>query len=899
MTKQIYGGYDVSKNATALGKRTVQSIDGTALFDEKGNMDLDGYTEEELDNIISVLPLSHYGTHNYLPAGVSGDFVGAAESYYRRTKQFLENDGTLVVLRPGTNGSTTGLYYSYVPDIVNAISLTGSVNTNKQYMPGYIPPGFTPNSVFSTNNGLVCGTLNNDANGTVSTNFFTSFCNGTLDDTQHTGFIVPSSTVLPDGGELVFAMLGEDGWIYYFGTILSPTYALSVVRVNATTLVSERVSGFNGTVYSNQVNSPNILISNRLSSSVLTDEPYFWVNGNPVQALGVYMVQMDLFALQDASTGNIRVRINGDGYAETISSVIRPQHGFSFTFNPSTKAVQLDLGYEKLPGKAPLTINSGSTLTVEGNVLLSNPNSLYYHLGFVNLGNTYQYTTISSVICISTQNVQGPPLIQYAQFDDPTLKPYDMLNYKKYEDNLRVTKTGTMYESYGSPIGPNINSVQLLPNNSTYQISFNGFGNMISSYAVHKSTSDFTFKSLELGTILGYEPTNDRKAITNNNSKLLISSIDSAANVNTYGGVFVSDGYYTSSAFSYDMHMNETGTFSVDDSVLNAFKNSEVLKMGSPLGITPNTRCVLYVPQQTDIPAFALVTAISNTAQCIYRIVEVNVNSRSGVINTITFNRLVFEQLSPQNNYINNGLAHVSLISSGLSIQDCGSFYFIGITDPVLRTVVGNDHSYFMRAVVVKGNNELSSVNFAGTWNSYYTIDKPFCLPNKGFGTLNQLDLTCKSVFYPIGSTFQDFTNWIKSGSPINVVSMDVAHGFIVYFNEPTPVMLSGKSFILPITNIDLSTIVADPSNKTFHVYAKMVQGVAQYVITEDVIAETGTIAYNLLWIGTIKTNDLQIADIDIFKRSRIDIFGESIQAAGGSFPVSTGLPSGTGTISW
>ena len=120
-----------------------------------------------------------------------------------------------------------------------------------------------------------------------------------------------------------------------------------------------------------------------------------------------------------------------------------------------------------------------------------------------------------------------------------------------------------------------------------------------------------------------------------------------------------------------------------------------------------------------------------------------------------------------------------------------------------------------------------------------------------------------------------------------------------MYFTEETPVILSGKAFTLPITSINLTTVKANPANTLFHVYVKMEQGNAKYVITTDVISETGTTAYNIFWIGTIQTNSLQISNVNIQKRSRLDIFGASLEAAGSSFPVSYGLPSQTGTINW
>jgi hypothetical protein len=149
--------------------------------------------------------------------------------------------------------------------------------------------------------------------------------------------------------------------------------------------------------------------------------------------------------------------------------------------------------------------------------------------------------------------------------------------------------------------------------------------------------------------------------------------------------------------------------------------------------------------------------------------------------------------------------------------------------------------------------------------------------------------------FYSIISTlplsrFGDYTS-----TPLPVTST----GFVVNFTDKIPVLLSGNAFIMQAQTINLTTIKANPANSLFYVYVNMVQGIAQYLITETVIAESGTSAYNTFWIGRIATNATQISSISLIKRSRLDVYSPSINAAGSSFPVSTGNPSSTGTITW
>ena len=901
MTKRIYGGYNVTHNATAAGKRTVQSIDGAATFDSAGNMQWDGYTTQELNEIVGVIPLSHYGTHNYLPAGVSGDFVGASEnSQYRRLKHFIERDGTYVALRSGTNGSDIGLYYSYMADILNRDVINAvSVNSNVQYQPGYIPAGYTPISCVSTDTNVVCGQLLVNSTGSVYTSFYTSIMNGTLDAAQHSGFLIPSSTVLPDGGELIYCMLGTDGYIYYFGSLVSSTqFELSVVRVlfnaSAGTYTATRLTGFNGSVFYSMSNYNNIKIAGRVRSTDIADEPYALYDGS-LFTMEPYMVSVDVAALQDASTGNIRVRINGDCYAATTTGNIRPQHGFSFVFNPTSKSVSIDSGYATA-GNAPLRISISSNLPVAaGNVITTD--ELYIHNNTVNIATTYNYTPLNVVVAVYTPNLQLPPMIQLCRYDT-NVTPYNMLNFKQYSSSIGSVKIGQMNNSFGSIIGSYITGPELLTATSTKQVSTQANSTRANSYAVHGANPTFSFSSLNYGTMNGYQPTTSRAQIALDNTKRVFISSVSGSTVTANGGIFV-QGVRESTPLSYNVAGTGSGTITINSTQILNLKNSEFAKFTETLSPTASKDCIVYVPQQADIPAFAMLSTVTADLKYAYRFIEVNVSSRTGTISTVSFKRLVSEGVYASG-FNGSGIAGFSDSSVGITIYDGGSFYFVGGADPMTRPTIGNSLGIHFRGIVDKSTAQFTRFVIDNTYTSYSNGTQPFALPGQGFGIIRQADLNCKQVFFSYGTTIADFDAWTpKVSTPLNVVSQDVAQGFIVYFTEATPVMLSGKSFTLPITTINLTSVTANPANKTFYVYVQMVQGVAQYTISQTVIAETGTSAYNLFWIGTITTNALQIDSIDIIKRSRLDIFGESLTSAGSSFPVSYGTPAGPGTINW
>lgn len=897
MTKKIHGGLDVTHNVTAQGKRTVQGINNQT-FDDSGNMNIDTYTKQELLDIVSLIPLSHYGTHNYLPAGVSGSFDGAAENQnYRFNKVFLENDGTLVILRAGTNGSNEGVYYAYLQNALNVVDMNLSVNTNKEYRPGYFGSDKYAKGVISTDDKIVVGIYGSRT--TTETGVFVSIMKGTLDDTQHSGFFIPYSTVAPDGG-LQFAMQANDGSIYFFGLNRnSNRLESSVVRVvfneSAGTYTSTRITGWNNKVFYNSTENgtTNLVFLQNVLSKDISQKPYMYI---PPSSIGAdpFTVAVDIFAAQEPNSQNIRIKINGDAWCTSTTYNTRPQHGFSYVINVSTKQNTLDAGNDITNTPAPLTItDTGSSYTVSGNVLNQDP--LYDHSGARNIGTVYNYLPTGVVFACSSPNLSEPLIMQSSKFPEGNV--FDLLNVRKYISS--AYKSGRLKPTFGSAIGSYIRGIELLPNNSTKTYSITTGGSIRPAYSVHKPTPTFTFKSIDLGTIKGYEPTTDRNFIADNIDNQGIISTVSGNNVVSNGGIFACDQRYTQS-FSYDYKMNGVGTISVDKTVLDNFRNSEYSKVASSWNLSSSATkaCILYVPQQADIPAFVLLSTVTTGLANYTRVVEVDVNTRVGNITSITARRVILESAQNGDFALNSG-AYFAQATVGMTIYDGGSFYFVGFSNILFHNTIGNTNTPMFRGIVDKSSRQFSNIVINGYHPSYAIGNQPAALPGIGFGDFTSLDQSNKVVFRPVGTTIAEYNAWTYKGDPISVISQDVAQGFIVYFTEETPVLLSGKSFTLPITNIDLRTVKSNPSNSTFFIYVKMNQGNAEYHITSEVISETGTTAYNIFWIGTIKTNSIQIASIDVFKRSRLDVFGASLEAAGSSFPVSYGLPSNNGTINW
>ncbi|AFC21593.1 hypothetical protein GAP32_143 [Cronobacter phage vB_CsaM_GAP32] len=902
MAKQVKGTVDVARYATSQGRNIARSVSGLD-FDDNGNLSIDAYTTEEFNKIISVIPISHYGSFNYLPAGVYGSYEGASDvPAYRYRKIFVEDNGSLIILRSGTNGAKRGLYYSFMDNILTTSNLNSSINTNREYKPGYFGSTYTAKMAFASDARVCAGLAFNSSNDQF---IFISWMNNTLNDTQHVGSIVPAATLLPNNGSVRFVMTGNTE-IYFFVEVSDGnnlilelrSVPISQIRTSATTLtVTEYANWTTNGFYGKSISNRNIVLNETKVSKNASEQPYMLI---PQDAIGYepYMTGVDIYAAQN-SAGQIRLRVVGDAWCTTSFRSIRPKHNYSFLLNPSTKVATLEAG-----NNAPLTITdpgSGTSLNVAGQTYTTDP-VLTFNGQRSNQIMGYFYFDDGDIIAIATENIgSAATKIIRAHYPNAT-SVFNTLQVRNYiSTNFAY---GAMNTAFGAPVGSEVLSFEWLPNNrykvgstiaaSTYRQSVNQY----------KPNPTYTFGSVSLGTINGFEPTANRY-ITNStlDYKLFINTINGTT-VTTNGGIFV-ENEKLSSALSYNEDMVGSGNMSINNTLLTNLKNQQLANATLSVDTT-NTSCItLFVPQQTNCPAFALISAVTPSRQNYLKIIEVNVNTRTGVISTLTFKRLVYEDSGNFGSISYPGTYGISSAAVGITIYDAGTFYVIGGVDPYMYRTVGDTNSITWRAKVTKSTGQMDDFVVASTYQAHTPNDGqlPTAVPGVGFGYIdffrNREDDRVRIIFQPVGTTLAQYNSWTPNGNPILLASQDVAQGFIIYFTENTSVLLSGKSFTMPIQNIDLRTVKANPANSTFHIYVTMEEGLAKYMATETVIAETGTTAYNTFWIGTVTTNANQISSINVLKRSRLDVFGASLEAAGSSFPVSYGLPSGSGIINW
>lgn len=907
MSYNIKGEVEVARYATSKAKNLMTSV-GENISNEQGTLELDTYTQSEMDDIFSVIPLSKYGTADYLPAGVAGSFEGAtSNASFRYRSLILEDNGDLVMLRNGTNASTRNVFYSYMSNALTTDDMSTFINTNRTYNPSYFNGEYFAINTISTDHNVVMGVCQHTSTG--NRKWFISATNNTMDDTVHNGclFNLTDFPVSP-----TFAMMGKTT-CYIFGTYnVSNRLKLYVYSVPKSTLLSNStspvlttISGWSTTSFYGEVfsgaDSDAIVINNVQSSKVAGDKPYMLIPTSASQWFAFGGGGVGIFAAEDPNNQNIlRIRIEGDAYCADINKSTRPKHSYSYTANMISKTATLDAG-----NTAPLLItDNGSSYSVSGGTFRTGDT---VYSGFSNT--SFSYCTLENGVSFAytTGNTASDTnyVFRYKISNNPT-SVFDALNVNLHNSSTNVLR-GQWRPSYASAVGSNLTSIELLPNNYCKLLSTDSSSSFKVVVSKYLPPDTYVYKSVNLGPMTGYAPSSDRKFIDNvMDHRLYISYISQSGTVSTSSSILTEYKLSGPISIGSDGLAINTNRVSISSLLLTSFKNlqlSGVSGLESSLG----SRISLYIPQQTGVPVFAIIQAVTTSRGGFFKVVEVNTNTRTSEITSLSLSRVVYQSSTSEVfSNINSSIGTLPVNGYGITIYEGTDFYFIGGNFAYQTAYVGNAGSMNFRAKVLKSSGNMSNFTTMGQWSPYMAAQsQPSAIPGLGFGVYNgslqQSEAYTRSIFSSYGTTSADYDAWtVKSNQdPKILVSQDVPEAFIVYFTQTTPVLLNGKKFMLPITSIDLTTIKSNPANSTFHIYVILIEGVAQYFITETPLAETGAGSYDLLWIGTVTTNSLQIDSINVEKRSRLDIFGASLTAKGSSFPVSYGMPSQSGTIDW
>jgi len=421
---------------------------------------------------------------------------------------------------------------------------------------------------------------------------------------------------------------------------------------------------------------------------------------------------------------------------------------------------------------------------------------------------------------------------------------------------------------------------------------------------------DYTYKSLVAGTRKGWAPSNDRYfladlGITKFPGMPLISYCGVSQPVRLFGTSYT-ENINTTGFYEFNENLTDVGTAyrpTVGSGVFASVKSQIFTKLGitestvkdsvvmlnfMPVG--PQHFALLHWRDGENSIRIALAVISSFTGSLTNSITSAVVGDVSSAIT-----------LMPNATWL--GASNMEQVIS-VAVYKGNGGYYIGGQSKVSHRWTGNGGGFKWR-FWADPNTGLIDVSTFDTSISY-VLFSPFgyvAFPGVGFGYMSsdigQSDGQTKLLFYPFVDTKADFIAGNNLGARV-IAGQQVASGWGLFFTDSVPVFMNGVFGYASPFNFDLTTLVADPSDKTFYVYVKNTNGVFSYSILAAPVSESN----DLMFVGKIKTSSNSISSIEIVKTTRLGNVRISTSPIGASMPASVGVPSTvagslTGNLKW
>lgn len=887
----------------------ISTTDNSIVYtaDITGHVDLPIPTSSEIDYILNQFPLSQYGAINNNVIGASGSFDGGSTvAYYSSMPVLLEEDGTLSFLRPGTNGSTINYYYTY---IASPESSTQPTTTIRKYY-----NGTSKNIVFFdsyTKDTLIYQDIDNSLLYVVLTN-------GTLDSVKHKQASF-SRNLIPHN---IMSALKVDDYVYIISlyntssNINNPTvttnnrndpfqfliHRIPVSQIQAGNITTvEQVTGITGTnMFGDPNTSGNIRIADAWSSTIddTSVKSFFKYPTGTSIAIYTYTIIGCAKAFYDGT--NIIFSFYTNGYVVNSNQRKDTLYAFTVTYNVSNKTFTTDLGTDAvvcngsttgtLTWDNPYVINSSKTHGIGTSGGDGNSCSWYI------TDNGVQYAIKEKYVLVDNYMVSRCVISNFTtkanayKIRDRVLSP---TSYTNVSGDF-ASRVGDQLVA-GSPIS---STRIMFTGTGTYQgTQYTKFYRGISDIG---STRNYTYNSVDRGTITGYAPQSFRVPFGYENlMRSKLSFCDTAGNVEAYGCAFIenvvlSTGYkFSSSSLTYDTTVNISNTTLVD------LKNTILADAG--ITSAQDSKIGLYYSPKADYcKSIAYVVVYNGTnlgGTHIFATVDCTLTGNT--VSSATFNTIIYNQPVTNMQSITPNSSEI-FAKSGFSCVKYSDFTYISFSGLFTYGLPGGS-AELTACGIVNGNtvDSLLVTQSARYTGSSSNAREYSYIPNLGFGyyIYGSTDKGTKLIFKNCGNTLAQYNSNMASGTGTDVVilAQDIPQGFYIYFTETTPLFMSGQYFDVPISVIDLNDVTSAPGNKSYYIYVQLILGTPKYVASLTEIPESAT----TMFIGTATTDGTKVSALNINKVSRFDVYRPSLTQIGSAFPVSSGNPTQSGTIGW
>lgn len=915
-SKRVIGSAEILGNLTLNGKYAMRTFNGTAPDANTGIVSYPYYKRQEVQDILDMLPISRIGEMDYLPLNISGSFSGATSFANDRRIQpcIIEDDGTAVIIRPGTNGSQFEFYYAYIRNIRNIATLSQSdiVQTNTKYQPSFLTSTQKIEEFYGTDGyDMLWYRVSDSAPGGVNQYSFT-LTNSSFNAVGHQRTLIPVSS-MPNSTPMYCHIVGTTVYIWCADTTVAglalKLYTLPVSSIrNGVSTGFTQVTGFNGsTINGNAYTSAaNARIYDIYASNSSSDDSLFYYTGLTTNVEYHNYTISNVQAFPNADGSQIRFAIFPTfRYASLYKYSDVRMYAMSLVYNVATKTFTYD---NTTLGK--ITVNA--TLDASGSSVTYNETNPYTvdstnWRGFSSqLGNC-------GTICQSDDGFMISTRSRWSSNASYGVAKSQLSNFTSAFESIKFTGNRTVSSNsqlranptYGSAVGENLMSPRFLSKTRVVLAcsgTFNGvtnasYDNMVVSDI--GSVRNFTYQSLTQGTINGYAPQTYREFLSNANNKFsgLVTLVDATGNVQSHStGFFESVKNIGGLNINPDTFAYNGNTVSCTDAVMNTLK----APIATMAGISLDTAMigVYYIPDTSycNHIAVLMVRHPDNTGTIVVAEMNLTTTTAGGNI-TITGGtpiRTKQHVLSNISGVIPNNMSRFQGVTAG----KFSGFNYLAIGMTQYFSVPSNSLPYSVFCKFKGGQIVTQKL-----YNTYYLNTSGFVggvIPGVGFGWYDNAinDYQTKSVFQLFGTTEAQLDAMLDgSGNALEqivIVAQDVPEGFDVYFTQDLPVFLGGFYYKIPVQNMNLRDVQANPANTTFYVYIEMDRTTksAKYVVTTALLAESLTRAY----IGTIKTGQVGIESINAEKVTRFLTYRPSVTKRGSAIPASTGVPSGPGT---
>lgn len=918
-SKRIIGSAEILGNLTLNGKYAMRTFNGVGPNANTGIISYPYYKRQEVQDILDMLPISRIGEMDYLPLNISGSFRGATSYSFTLKVQptILEDDGTFVCLRSGTNGSSYDFYYSYIRNIrnIDVIKSEDVVQTNTAYRPSFFNSTQRIMEFYGSNGYelLWYKTIDNSS----ITNIIVTLTNGSFNEVGHQSVSISTASFhnfTPGYAHVVNDIVYMWGWDATLGQgrgIQLYTIPVNSIRAGNTTGFT-RVTGFNGQnifgqVYSN-VDTANVYTT--YASINAADNPMFLYSGDMYGPEYHNWTFTNVLAFPNATNTQIRFSMFVT-YRYNSRLTVSDDRMFvlSMVYNISTKTFTFDT-----TTRGPITVSG--TPDASGQVMIYNENNPYI-VDSINWRGFRPRLGNCGTICQAGDGFSVASCGRWVSESAYWLTKFQINNFTTQFESINMnTRTVNnpnqipAIPTYGSAVGENINGVRFISKTRVIAACSGTYDNQTIADYDNTVVSDvgtdinFTYQSLTHGTLQGYAPQTYRKFAPNTNLRLsgMITLVDEVGNVTAHGSSFF-EGLPNKEGglnINPDTLNYDGGSVILSSSVMQTLK--QAVSNASGVSLDNSRLAVYYVPDSSYCHSMAVLMSrySDNTGRIVYAEVDLTTSVNAGVT-TIT-GGTVFSTRQTTNNLISEVIDNNMARFNGLVCAKYNGFNYLSVNSGSYFRIPADNRSYSMIAKFK--NNTISASPSPLYVESYYLSNygRYGCvIPGVGFGLCNNNianDYQTKATLQLYGTTEAQLdgmlTESISALRNVVMLAQDVPEGFTVYFTQELPVFIGGYYYKLPIQNIDLRTIKSDPSNSTFYVYISMNRStaIATYIISTTLIEESLTQTY----IGTIVTGATGITTINTEKVTRFLTYRPSTVKRGSAIPSSTGVPSGTGT---